>query len=192
MALTTDRMVPGSPAAQAGLAERFAFALIVAYLIFLAGAFAAGAWVKNPSGQIIQTDFVNVYAAGRLVADGKPADVYDWPAHKAVEEQTVGHPFDKYFGWHYPPPFLFVAAALSLLPYLTAFAVWMALTLPAYAAVIRAIVGERSGYLYACAFPGALWNVATGQNGFLTTALLGGTLLTLPARPLLSGVLLGS
>ncbi len=193
MVLATDRISPGSPAAPAhnGLAERLAFALIVAYAIFLATAFATGAWVKNLQGQTIQTDFVNVWAAGRLVVDGHPADVYDWPTHKAVEEAAVGHPFDKYFGWHYPPPFLFVAAALSLLPYLAAFAAWMLLTLPLYAAVIRGIVGRPPGFWLACAFPGVLWNVATGQNGFLSAALLGGTLLNLERRPLVSGILLG-
>ena len=194
MALITDRLAPGSLAAARpghGLAGRLAFALIVAYAIFLGASFSAGAWLKNSSGETIQTDFVNVWAAGRLVTAGTPADVYDWPTHKAVEEAAVGHPFDKYFGWHYPPPFLFVAALLSLLPYLAAFFVWMALTLPAYAVVIRTVVGERIGVWLACAFPGVLWNVATGQNGFLTAALLGGTLATLEQNPVAAGVLLG-
>jgi alpha-1,2-mannosyltransferase len=45
--------------------------------------------------------------------------------------------------------------------------------------------------LIALAFPAVLINVGHGQNGFLTTALLGSALLTLDRRPLLAGILLG-
>ena len=65
----------------------------------------------------VPSDFVNVWAAGRMALAGHAVLVYDWPAHKLVEESAVGHGFDGYFGWHYPPTFLFVAAALSLIPY---------------------------------------------------------------------------
>ena len=47
-----------------------------------------------------------------------PAAAYDWPVHKAAEIRAVGHDFANYYGWHYPPTFLFVAAALATLPYL--------------------------------------------------------------------------
>jgi hypothetical protein len=139
----------------------------------------------------VPSDFVNVWAAGRLVLEGHPAAVYDWPAHKLVEEAAVGHAFGGYFGWHYPPTFLFVAAALSLLTYATAYAVWVFGTFPIYLAAIRAIVGERTGYLLAAAFPALLANFIVGQNGFLTAGLVGGALVLLPRRPIVAGLLLG-
>jgi len=52
-------------------------------------------------------------------------------------------------------------------------AVWMAVTLPAYVLAVRAIVGERIGIVLALGFPGVLWNLSVGQNGFLTAALIG-------------------
>ena len=45
-----------------------------------------------------------------------------------------------FYGWHYPPFFLFVAAALALLPYLLALLVWQGVTLALYLLAIRAIV----------------------------------------------------
>ena len=96
-----------------------------------------------------------------------------------------------YYGWHYPPMFLFAAASLATLPYLAAWAVWMAVTLPAYVAAVRAIIGERIGIVLALGFPGVLWNLSVGQNGFLTAALMGGTLIFIERRPLLAGVCLG-
>jgi hypothetical protein len=45
--------------------------------------------------------------------------------------------------------------------------------------------------LLAVAFPLVLNNTLVGQNGFLTAALIGGTLYLMPARPVLSGICLG-
>jgi len=171
--------------------ELAAFALVVAHTVYLAASYLQGIWIVAPDGGGVQSDFVNVWAAGRLVLEGHPASAYDWPIHKIVEEAAVGHPFAGYFGWHYPPPFLFVAAGLALLSFATAYAVWVFGTFPIYLAAIRAIIGDRTGYLLAAAFPAVLSNFIAGQNGFLTAGLFGGALFLLERRPLLAGVLIG-
>ena len=151
----------------------------------------SGQWILDTGGLGIPTDFANVYAAGKLVLDGYPATAYDWDAHKRVQEVVLGQSFDGYFGWHYPPPFLFIAALLAKLPYTAAFAGWMALSFIPYLLTIRALTGHRIGWVIACAFPVALVNVMIGQNGFLTASLIGGTLYLMPKRPVLAGVCLG-
>ena len=129
-------------------------------------------------------------AAGRLALDGNAAAAYDWPVHKAAEVRAVGHDFENYYGWHYPPPFLFVAAVLATLPYLAAAIGWLVATLAAYVAAMRGILGQ-TGIFVALGFPAAIWNVTAGQNGFLTAALIGGTLGLLERRPVLAGICLG-
>jgi arabinofuranan 3-O-arabinosyltransferase len=57
--------------------------------------------------------------------------------------------------------------------------------------VMRAIVGRPFGWMLALAIPMALNNALDGQNGFLTAALIGGTLYLMPARPILAGICLG-
>ena len=96
-----------------------------------------------------------------------------------------------YYGWHYPPAFLIIAAALAALPYLGALFVYQAATLLAYLAVVRRIAGRPEAWLPALAFPAVFVNVTHGHNGFITAALLGGALLLLDRRPLLAGALLG-
>lgn len=171
--------------------ELACFALVIAHLAYLAASYWQGNWIVGPDGQGVASDFVNVWAAGKLALGHQAALAYDWPAHKAVEELAVGHAFAGYFGWHYPPMFLFAAAALALVPYAPAYALWLLATFPAYVGAVRAIVGERSGYLLAAAFPALLSNVIVGQNGFLTAGLIGGALVTLEKRPALAGVLIG-
>jgi len=165
--------------------------LALGYAIVLAGAYAGGTWLTDAQGHPIANDFVNVWAAGRLALDGHAAAAYDWTLHKAAEVQAVGHAFDNYYGWHYPPTFLFAAAALALMPYAAAPLVWLGVTLPVYAAAVRNIVGERAGIFVALGSPVVLWNITAGQNGFLTAALIGGTLSLMQRRPALAGICLG-
>ena len=167
------------------------FALCVAQVVFLATAFVQGNWLFDTDGQVIATDFVNVWAGGRQALDGNPAAAYDVAVHKTAEDAALGQRFEGEYPWIYPPTFLFVAAALALLPYLPAYAIWVFATFPAYVAAVRAIVGHPVGILFACAYPGVLSNLMVGQNGFLTAALLGGFLVAIEHRPLLAGVLLG-
>jgi len=147
--------------------------------------------LTDPQGRPIANDFVNVWAAGRLALDGAAPAAYDWTLHRAAEVRAVGYDFDGYYGWHYPPPAFFFAAALATLPYLVAAVIWLATTLAAYVAAIAGIVGLRTGVLFALGFPAAIWNVTAGQNGFLTAALIGGTLGLLERHPALAGICLG-
>ena len=181
----------GADAKLARPVELVCFALVVAHAVYLVTAYLQGIWIVAPDGSGVPSDFINVWAAGRLALAGHAAAAYDWPAHKIVEETAVGHAFDGYFGWHYPPTFLFVAAGLSLLSYAAAYGVWVFGTFPVYLAAIRAIIGDRNGYLLAAAFPAVLANFIVGQNGFLTAGLVGGALVFLERRPILAGVLLG-
>jgi hypothetical protein len=171
--------------------ELICIALVIAHAVYLATAYWQGIWIVALDGKGIESDFVDVWAAGKLALGHNAAWAYDWPTHKAMEVVAVGHDFDGYFGWHYPPPALFAAATLALLSYPAAYVAWLIATFPAYIAVVRAIIGERVGYILACAFPAILSNFVVGQNGFLTAGLLGGCLYFMERRPLVAGVLLG-
>jgi len=166
-------------------------ALLLSELVFLGGADFQGFFIADRGGHGIANDFVNVWAAGRLVLDGHAAAAYDWSIHRQVQEAAIGHAFEGAYRWHYPPPFLFAAALAATLPYVPAGIAWLVATGAAYAAAIRGILGDRVGWLLALGFPGALWNVTAGQNGFLTTALIGGALGLLERQPVLAGCCLG-
>jgi arabinofuranan 3-O-arabinosyltransferase len=183
-----------SPAGGAGTnlarpVELACFALIVANVVLLASSYLQELAAPDGAGSVY--DFVTTWSAGRLALMGHAAAAYDWPTLKLVDEIALGQPFDGYLGWLYPPTFLFAAAALSLLPYAIAFVFWVSATFLAYHAAIRAIVGERVGCVLAAAFPAMVANIIVGQNGFLSAALIGGTLTLMERRPICAGVLLG-
>jgi hypothetical protein len=167
------------------------FVLAVINATLFPVAYFSHLWIYDSNGQGIPTDFVNVWAAGRMVLDGHPALAWDWDLQKQVELDLLKQDFIGYFAWHYPPPFLFVATLLASLPYSVAFVGWLSVSILPYLAVMRAIVGSSFGFVFAVAFPMVVNNALAGQNGFLTAALIGATLYLMPLRPVLSGVCLG-
>src|SRR5580704_17141767 len=167
------------------------FAVFVINAVFFPAAYFQHCWIYEANGQGIPTDFINVFAAGKLVLSGHPALAYDWDIQKQIELDVLKQDFPGYFAWHYPPPFLFVASFLAQFPYAVAFIGWVSVSFVPYLVMMRAIVGRSFGLLLAVAFPLVLNNTLVGQNGFLTAALIGGTLCLMPTRPVLSGICLG-
>ena len=169
------------------------FGVSIAYATAFAALLVAHLWLWNARGELVSLDFNEVYAAGTMAKAGEAARAYDWPAHRQAQAAVLGHPvtWKDYLGWHYPPPFLLAAVALTALPYVAAFLVWGLATLLAYLLVMRRIIGRAEAWLAALAFPSTFFNFAVGQNGFVSAALMGGTLSLLQTRPVVAGVLLG-
>lgn len=189
--LVTDTTMPAAKSAIPPALLIGCLVLCILNAAMLQNGFTAHWWIFDENGLGIPTDFVNVWSAGRLVLDGHPALAYDWDIQKQVQVAVLGQSYPGNFAWHYPPPFLFVAATLAHFPYAVAFAGWAATSFLPYLAAMRAIVGRSFGLLLAAAFPVVFTNTLVGQNGFLTASLIGGTLVLLPKRPILSGICLG-
>jgi alpha-1,2-mannosyltransferase len=157
---------------------------------------AAAVWIGLSDGLIdrngkpIGTDFSNVYAAGQLTWQGHAADAYDPPLQHAAEKAVFGREVP-FYGWHYPPFFLAVAFLVAALPYALGLSLWLAASFAACLATARAILPLPETRLIASAFPAMFVNIGHGQNGFLTTALLGGALHLLSRRPYLAGMIIG-
>jgi hypothetical protein len=157
----------------------------------IAGWIAVSDGLIDRNGKPLGTDFSNVYAAGSLTWQGRPAEAYQ-PALQHAEEQAVfGGREVPFYGWLYPPFFFSVAFLVASVPYAWGLAIWLAASLAVYLAAMRAILPRPETLLIAAAFPAVFINIGHGQNGFLTAALLGGALHWLDRRPWLAGVLIG-
>ena len=113
-----------------------AIAASVAGLVFLV---VTSDGLNDYQGRPLGTDFSNVYAAGKLALAGRPEAPFDPLQHHAHEKAIFGEA-TPFFGWHYPPFFLFVAAVLALMPSTLALALWQAVTLLLYLVSIRMIL----------------------------------------------------
>jgi alpha-1,2-mannosyltransferase len=115
------------------------FALLAAYAIGLAYLAVTAHGLSDAQGRPLGTDFSNIYAAGTYVLEGRPEAPFD-PALQYAREQAIFGAATPFYGWHYPPFFLIVAAPLALLPYVPALLLWQAATLALYLLAIRAIL----------------------------------------------------
>jgi hypothetical protein len=195
-----------------------ALAVLAASIAGIGYLLATANGLNDYQGRPLGTDFSNVYAAGTLVLDGHPGAPF-YPAQQHAREQAIFGADTPFYGWHYPPFFLFIAGALALLPYFAALAVWQGLTLGLYLVAIRAVLtascgsvspkemnaqdkaaqagdgrgrlGDHLWLLAALAFPAVFVNLGHGHNGFLTAALIGGALVLLDRRPTAAGILFG-
>jgi Glycosyltransferase family 87 len=159
--------------------------------VAIAGWIAASDGLIDRNGKPLGTDFSNVYAAGSLTWQGRPAEAYRPALQHAEEKAVFGGREVPFYGWHYPPFFFAIAVLVAAVPYAWGLAIWLAASLAAYLAAMRAILPRPETLLIATAFPAVFVNIGHGQNGFLTAALLGGALHWLDRRPRLAGVLIG-
>ena len=116
-----------------------AFAVLAATLLGIGFLIATSDGLNDRFGRPLGTDFSNVYAAGTYVLEGEPATPFD-PARQYAREQAIFGADTPFYGWHYPPFFLLLAAPLATMPYWLALLVWQGVTLSLYLLAIRSIV----------------------------------------------------
>ncbi len=171
--------------------RRVAVVCLIVSILAIAALFATAHGTLDYNGRPLGTDFSQVWTAGMMVWDGRAAQVWDWPSHFAVQQAFHHSASVDLYGWHYPPPFLLIAAALATLPYLSALILWQAATLAPFAWMAHRYLDRKDAWLFVLAAPATLICVTHGHNGFLTALLLGGGLILLDRKPLYAGLLLG-
>jgi hypothetical protein len=196
-----------------------ALAVLAASVIGAGYLLATSDGLNDRLGRPLGTDFANVYAAGSYVLDGQATAPFD-PAKQFAREQAIFGHETQFYGWHYPPFFLGLAALLALMPYAMSLAVWQGATLALYLFAVRAVLStscpalgrastafilpqnkdvdgrDKPGHdgltlLLALAFPAVFINLGHGHNGFLTAAIFAAALLQLDKRPIVAGILFG-
>ena len=161
--------------------------ILVGYVLFGAALVVSAAYSKTGLTDFLDiplgADFSHYWIASRLAQAGHPLTVYQ-PAEFIAAQAAffkVSYPVP----WFYPPTFLLMVYPLAALPYLASLGVWLAATLIAFLTVVRRIAPHPLTPWLALAFPGTFQNFFNGQNGFLSTALLGGGLI--PVEPISLG-----
>ncbi len=133
-------------------------------------------------------DFLSFYAASALALAGDPNGAWVVERHAAAQAALVP---GGYFAFFYPPTYLLLCLPLALLPFTYAFTLWI---LAGWWAVVAVLARWRAAPWPAIAVvailaPASVQNIANGQNGFVTTALLAAAGLALDRRPWVAGAL---
>lgn len=135
-------------------------------------------------------DFFALWSYAKIAIAHAPAELYD-PAALHAAQVALGMEAGQQNPFPYPPSFLLILWPLGFLSYLSAYALWIAVTFGLY---VWATV-ERSAQALTTAIailaPTSTIMLVAGQSGFLAGALAIGGLRLIRTRPILAGVLLG-
>jgi hypothetical protein len=165
-------------------------ALILGFYVLVGSVFAINSHGRlGPNGAPLFYDFSAFYQAASFADSGRASTAYDDGAMVAAEQvafpgATLRLP------WNYPPTFQLLLMPLGALPYVMAWLVWSGALYGLYALLARGMVVAGQRWLVLLA-PGAAVNLLVGQNGLLSTVLIGGGVMLLRSRPLVGGALLG-
>ena len=171
-----------------------------ARLLFMLGggvvlAFLLSDYLRSQHGSIAGQvywgrDFINVWTGGRLARDGLVERLYDVHAYSLYQKQLFGS-----LGPHnysYPPPTLFLAELVALLPYGVALGAWLVGTGALFVHAARSWWPARAGPVWlAVVSPAALVNIWAGHYGFLLGALFLYGWRLLDERPVRAGIFFG-
>lgn len=140
------------------------------------------------SDHVLGGDFIAFWAAARESLDGGLAGLYATDGlHEAMQAHRPGGEVQG-LTWQYPPHASLIFSPLGLLPFPLAYALWCALGVSAFAAVLIK-AGIRGRWLYAAlATIPVLTALNTGQNALFTCSLLGLAVFYARPRPILAGL----
>jgi hypothetical protein len=154
--------------------------------------YRVGGWILDQNGAPNYMDFSTMWVAGVQALRGDVARLYDAAEFPSIQAAVLGIADVSYYAnWPYPPIFELIAAPFAALPYVCAFLIWIGVTLLGLIVVVCLVVRRWEAIALVLACPFTAWNFIAGQNGFLTGALLGGSLLCLERCPFLAGILIG-
>ena len=174
--------------------------IAIALVCGVFGLFSAAVCAINfPRHPAVGQDWMVFYTAARAYLDGNLSLLYDADRLTAHMEVAFADWLAEPLGFHpwvYPPPFLLLLIPFGTLSFGLSYPLFVLATFGCLLAAIWRLSG--AGYRpWLLSFslllaPASAYAIGTGQNSFLTAALLIGGFGALGAQPVLAGVLLGS
>ncbi|MBI5083540.1 MAG: DUF2029 domain-containing protein [Acidobacteria bacterium] len=134
------------------------------------------------------TDYLSFYSGGRLAGTGH---LYDIESYFRVHDEVMGERLTGAHGFTRLPYYALLHKPLSLLPYKTAYWLWLAFTSACMVWLIAQFAPASREFLFlAVCFPAAYTAVLNGQDTALLAALVAGAVLAMrQGRDTLAGAL---
>jgi hypothetical protein len=188
--MTFQLALPAARDRGADLFFKLAFASGLMVALLEVGYLLSSPLPYDPVGYLVGRDFVSTWVGAKLALTGNPAPFFGPEAYNGLLAEYFGPHYPLHI-WSYPPHFLLFTWPWGFLPYMPAYLLYSALGLILYVWVVSDGQRRADHLVLLVMAPAVTVNIWTGQNGFLTTAMLVGGLIQLDRRPVLAGVLFG-
>ncbi|MEM8770041.1 MAG: glycosyltransferase family 87 protein [Pseudomonadota bacterium] len=147
--------------------------------------------LMGASGAMIGGDFSAFFIAARAAAEGAAAQIYDPTLFQERLNTAFPGRDDLTLTWQYPPTYFLIAAPFAALPYLPGYTLWSGATALFFALLIRRRTEDPIIFFGVLSAPAFFAAFVTGQNGFLTAALLLLAAQNPKSRPVIAGLAAG-
>lgn len=141
--------------------------------------------------QLRNKDFANYWIAARLAVEGRAMQLFGPPAAYFEEMKALFGADYPWHNWSYPPHAALLLMPLGLIDYLPGMALFLGVTLALYLIALATLEARWSPMAVILILPFITANLASTQNGFLTTGLLVAGLALRARNPVLAGMLFG-
>lgn len=196
---TPEKSADAAPSALTIRWERFAPNRRNLWLVFavwagISVATSAAMYITALAGAndiMIGGDFSAFFIAAHAAADGAAAEIYNVADFQARLNAVFPGRDDLTLSWQYPPTYLLIIAAFAGMPYLLGFTIFSATTAGAYTSLLRREINDNLLFFGIVASPAAFIALTSGQNGFLTAALLILAASDPKRRPIIAGIAAG-
>ena len=128
--------------------------------------------ILAPGGVMIGGDFAAFFVAAKEVAAGHVTEIYQAAYFEDRLNATFPGRDDLQLSWQYPPTYLLLLVPVALTTHLVGYGLWSTGTGAIYVGSLRRFTDDRLIWFAVLASPAAFTAFITGQNGFLTAALL--------------------
>ena len=163
-----------APRLAAVVRGRFGFAFALAGTIWAAWlvAVAAGGGTFDAFGNLVSGDHLAFYTPARLIRDGYPETLYDYPFTAAYQNEMLGGRYRTLNAFRNPPFYALLYLPTAGLPYPASAAVWNVVSLLALVVGVRwlGVAHPWRVTAFALTFAPVFHVVGYGQNSLLSFA----------------------
>ena len=142
-------------------------------------------------GPIIGGDFVVFNFAARVAGTPEMLTIYEMANLKAMLQAAYPDKGEFNLAWMYPPTMYLLIEPFGEAPYLTSYALWIAAFGGLFMTVIWRLWPDKWAFFFVLTAPATFQAVITGQNGFLTAALIALIGAFADRRPIIAGIAAG-
>lgn len=150
-----------------------------------------GAALSSANDIMVGGDFSAFFVAAKAAAGGAAAEIYALADFQARLNAAFPGRDDLSLSWQYPPTYFLAIAIFASLPYIVGFSVFAGATAGAYGVLLRKRISDNLLFFAIIASPAAFIAFTSGQNGFVTAALLILAASDPKRRPIVAGIAAG-
>lgn len=144
----------------------------------------------SPTGQPLFGDFIAFWSAGKATLDGQIAEIHERPVLFEIQK-TVATEARFFAPYNSPPPFLFIACLLAMMPYVTSALVFLFSQVAFYLFAFRKLLSDTRALIFPITAPSIVYQFGTLQIAMLVAGVHALVLHCLDKRPRLAGGLIG-